>query len=101
MASATAAPTNNTRGLIRRITPISSFHSALSELGVGPRVTEKFTLPQLNQVPETCVEDSGLANGRRSESGIHPDPSRQPRSRAAVYERRFRLRGIHLRFAPA
>ena len=51
-ASTAASPTKNTNGLVRKTTSISSFHSALSELGSGPgpsRATENFALSQLNQ----------------------------------------------------
>ena len=50
-ASTVAAPTNNTGGLVRKTISISSFHSALSELGVGlgpSATTESFALQQLN-----------------------------------------------------
>ena len=51
-APTAAAPTNDTNGLVRKTTSVSSFHSALSELGIGPgpsATTESFSLPQLNQ----------------------------------------------------
>ena len=49
--SAAASPTNDINRLDRKTTSVSSFHSALSELGVGPRgsrSTENFALHQLN-----------------------------------------------------
>ena len=50
-ASTAAAPTNDTNGLVRKTTSVSSFHSAPSELGIGPgpsATTESFALPPLN-----------------------------------------------------
>jgi len=52
-ASTATVPTNNTSGLVRNATSISSFHSALSEWDIGPGpsgVTESLALPELNQV---------------------------------------------------
>ena len=55
-ASTPIALTNNTSRFIRKTTSISSFHSALSELGVGPGpsgVAENIPLQPLNQATAT------------------------------------------------
>jgi len=52
-ASTATVPTNNTSGLARKATSVSSFHSALSEWDVRPGpsgVTENMALPEINQV---------------------------------------------------
>jgi len=53
VASTTSGPTNNTSGLSRKATSVSSFHSALSEWNVelAPSgVAGSLALPELNQV---------------------------------------------------
>ena len=105
-ASTAATPINNTGGLVRKTTSISSFHSALSGLGVGPGLlatTDTFAPQQLNQgtaakpVSTIPASPTGAVPNRAIIEAFSAGSMTVP----LFYERRSGLGGIHPGFASA